>query len=79
MIRYTDEKFGSQQTEEYLSGLYHSFDLLTDNPKMRLSFDASRRRYIYASHYVYYRIAGDEAHILMVRHTAMREPPRRAP
>ena len=77
IIEYTDENFGEAQTREYLAGLYHSFDLLTDNPKMGMTFDGARRRYIYKSHYVYYRIDREILKILRIRHTSMKEPARR--
>ena len=77
IIEYTDENFGEVQTREYLAGLHHSFDLLTDNPKMGMAFDGMRRRYIYKSHYVYYRIDRDILKILRIRHTSMKEPGRR--
>ena len=37
IIRYTDKQFGEEQTREYISGLYYSFDLLSDNPRMESS------------------------------------------
>ena len=77
IISYTDENFGEGQTQEYLAGLYYSFDLLTDNPKMGRVFDSARRYYIYRSHYVYYRIDGDLLKILRIRHTSLKMPERR--
>ncbi len=77
IVEYTDLNFGEAQTQEYLAGLYYSFDLLTDNPKMGLSFDSARRRYIYKSHYVYYRIEEGILKILRIRHTKLKEPQRR--
>ena len=77
IIAYTDEHFGEAQTQEYVAGLYASFDLLTDNPKMGRAFDSTRRRYIYKSHYVYYRIDKDVLKILRIRHTKLKEPARR--
>ena len=56
IIRYTDAKFGEDQTAEYVTGLYHSFDILSDNPEMGRQYDERRRRYIYRSHQVYYRL-----------------------
>lgn len=46
IIRYTDENFGEHQSREYVDGLYHSFDLLADNPRMGRQFDQRRRRYV---------------------------------
>ena len=70
IIRYTDRHFGLEQTEEYLSGLYYSFDLLTDNPRMGRPYDERRRRYVYRSHHVYYRIQKDRILIVDIRHTS---------
>ena len=47
IIRYTDANFGDDQTAEYVTGLYHSFDILSDNPEMGRQYDERRRRYIY--------------------------------
>ncbi len=69
IIRYTDKHFGEQQTEEYINGLYYSFDLLTDNPRMGRVYDARRRRYVYRSHHVYYRIQKDKILIVDIRNT----------
>lgn len=59
IIRHTDTHFGTQQTEEYLDGLYYSFELLSENPKMGREWQQGKRRYIYRSHVVYYRIMQD--------------------
>lgn len=77
IIAYTDETFGQAQTRTYLSGLYYSFDLLTDNPEMAPRFDIMRRRYVYKAHYVYYRIDQDVLKILRVLHTKLRQPAQR--
>lgn len=77
IISYTDENFGQGKTDEYLSGLYYSFELLSDNPKMGRVFDAARRYYIYRSHYVFYRIDGELLKILRIRHTSLKLPKRR--
>ena len=58
IIRYTDENFGERRTQEYVGGLYHSFDLLAENPRMGRRSDQRRRRYVYRSHHVYYRLLG---------------------
>lgn len=75
IIRYTDESFGEAQTAEYLGGLYLSFDLLTDNPKMGRAWAGDRRCYIYRSHYVFYRILSDQILITDIRHTRQEIPP----
>ena len=46
IIRYTDQNFGPSQTREYLDGLYYSFDLLVDNPKLGREWSQGKRRYI---------------------------------
>ena len=56
IIRYTDKHFGSLQTAEYNDGLYYSFELLTDIPRLGRTWREAKRRYIYRSHVVYYRI-----------------------
>ena len=59
IIRYTDTHFGERQTAEYIDGLYYSFELLSDNPRMGREWASGRRRYLYRSHIVYYRIEAD--------------------
>lgn len=34
IARYTDRYFGAGQTHEYLNGLYYSFEILAENPKL---------------------------------------------
>jgi len=76
IILYTDQNFGSDQTEEYLSGLYYSFDLLCDNPKLGRVWSPGKRCYVYRSHYVFYRIMKDHLLITMIRNTRQELPPR---
>ena len=64
---YTVKYFGEGQAEEYLGGLDYSFDLLTDNPKLGRAIDEKRRRYVYKSHLVYYRIINNEIMITRIR------------
>ena len=70
IARYTLENFGLAQTEEYLGGLYHSFELLTDNPKLGREWNSGRRRYIYRMHQVFYRLSGDRVFITHIRHSS---------
>ena len=72
IIRYTDENFGPQQTTDYLTGLYTSFDILTDNPRLGREWAAGKRRYIYRSHYVFYRLLEDRVFITDIRSTRQR-------
>lgn len=75
IIQYTDKYFGQEQTAEYIGGLYLSFDLLTDNPKLGKSWAQGRRCYIYRSHYVFYRIEEDRIFITDIRNTRQQIPP----
>lgn len=74
IIRYTDEHFGEAQTAEYLGGLYGSFALLADNPKLGKAWAGERRCYIYRSHYVFYRILDDHVFITDIRSTRQKIP-----
>jgi len=73
IIRYTIEFFGKQQAEEYIDGLYYSFEILTDNPRLGKGvsndFDADLRRYSYRSHYVIYEIRESVIRIATIRNT----------
>jgi|GEM_PF-1527393 len=71
IIRYTDAHFGTAQTDEYLRGLYDSFDLLTDNPKRGREWSSGKRRYVYRMHVVYYRQTTNGLLITQIRHSAM--------
>lgn len=70
IIRYTAENFGGAQTEEYVDGLYRSFELLADNPRMGREWQPERRRYIYRMHHVYYRIVADGVFVTHIRHSS---------
>lgn len=71
IIRYTDEHFGHAQTNEYISGLFYSFDLLTDNPRLGREWKSGKRRYIYRMHSVYYRIVDNKIYITQIKHSSM--------
>jgi len=71
IARYTDRHFGAAQTQEYLDGLYYSFELLEDNPKLGREWAEGKRRYVYRMHIVYYRLTQSGPLITEVRHTAM--------
>ena len=71
IIRYTDETFGPAQTEKYLSGLYNTFDLLADNPLLGREWMRGKRRYVYRSHYVFYRLFENRILITDIRNTRM--------
>lgn len=75
IIRYTDQYFGEKQTADYVGGLYLSFDLLSDNPKLGKAWAGERRCYIYRSHYVFYRILSDHILITDIRSTRQELPP----
>lgn len=73
IVRYTDLTFGPAQTNDYVDGLYYSFDLLTDNPEMGREWSSDKRRYVYRKHIVYYRILSDCVLITQIRHSAMKQ------
>ncbi|MGF1620896.1 MAG: type II toxin-antitoxin system RelE/ParE family toxin [Rhodomicrobiaceae bacterium] len=70
IIGYTDRYFGEAQTAEYIDGLFYSFGLLTDNPRMGREWDGDKRRYVYRMHHVYYRILEDRIFITHIRHAS---------
>ena len=78
IIRYTIANFGVAQADEYSDGLYYSFDLLTDNPRMgkRVHSDmgVELRRYTYRSHYVVYEVRSDSIRIAAIFHTRQALP-----
>ena len=74
IILYKDKNFGAGQTQDYIGGLYDSFDILTDNPYMGRRYDDRRRRYIYRSHQVYYRILKGKILIVDIRSNRQSPP-----
>ena len=71
IIRYTDMNFGPAQTHEYLDGLYYSFELLVENPKLGREWSQGKYRYVYRMHLVYYRLTGNGPIITHIRHSSM--------
>ena len=79
IIRYTDENFGPDQTAQYVGGLYNSFELLADNPRLGKVWAGDLKRcYIYRAHYVFYRLLEDENRLLItdIRSTRQQIPPK---
>lgn len=75
IIRYTDKNFGPDQTATYVGGLYNSFDILADNPRLGRRFTSDKKRlYIYRSHYVLYRIMDSHVLITDIRNTRQQIP-----
>jgi len=70
IARYTLENFGLAQTEDYLGGLYNSFEILGENPRLGREWKTGRRRYIYRMHCVYYRLLDERIVITHIRHSS---------
>lgn len=74
ILHYTLEHFGDGQAEEYLDGLYYSFELLTDNPELGRRLEGDIRYYVYRSHYVFYEIRKDVLRIATIRSSRQQWP-----
>ena len=75
IVVYTLEHFGRGQVDEYTLGLYHSFELLKDNPKLGKSIaGGSVRRYVYRMHHIYYEVRDEVIRIAHIRHTSQDLP-----
>ena len=78
IVRYTVKNFGLKQADEYADGLYYSFDLLSDNPRMGKpvlqEYGKELRRYVYRSHYVIYEIRGDVIRVAAIFNTRQMLP-----
>lgn len=75
ILRYTIENFGREQADEYASGLFHSFDLLLDNPRLGRSYAGGAFfRYVYRMHHIYYAIREDVIRIAHIRHASQALP-----
>ncbi len=72
ITRYTVEYFGEGQAQEYVDGLFYSFDLLTDNPNIGRAFEGTMRRDVFKSHLVYYEIKQEDIHSLRILHGRMK-------
>lgn len=76
IVRYTDRNFGDLQTADYLDGLFHSFSLIADNPRLgRSRGDDAKRFYVYRQHYVFYRLLSDHVLISDIRNARQELPP----
>jgi toxin ParE1/3/4 len=72
IYEFSESKFGTYQAEAYLAGLEHTFQLLTDFPRIGRPADELRagfRRYRYQSHYVFYTEEDEYLLIRAVIHT----------
>ena len=78
IARYTIRYFDEAQADEYLDGLFYSFDLLTDNPKMgravHSDLSGNLRRFTYRSHYVIYEIRENIIRIATIRSVRQQLP-----
>jgi plasmid stabilization system protein ParE len=78
IARYTIQYFDEAQADEYLDGLFYSFDLLTDNPKMgravHSDLSGNLRRFTYRSHYVVYEIRDKVIRIATIRNVRQQLP-----
>ncbi len=78
IARYTIRYFDEAQADEYLDGLFYSFDLLTDNPKMgrvvQSELSGNLRRFTYRSHYVIYEIRRSVIRIATIRNIRQQLP-----
>lgn len=65
------ERFGVQQSEQYLDGLFQTFDLLAENPYLareRRELNPPMRLHPYGAHMIVYAITGDDILIVRVLH-----------
>lgn len=65
------EQFGVQQSEQYLEGLFQTFDLLAENPHLareRRELNPPMRLHPYGAHMIDYTITGDDILIVRVLH-----------
>ena len=77
IVAYTFENFGRAQVDDYVDGLFRTFDLLGENPRIgRPLFPPAVFRYVYRMHLVIYEIRSDVIAVARVYHTA-RAPLRR--
>lgn len=75
IIRYTFENFGRRQVDRYIDGLFNTFDIVIDNPRMGSDvIGVNARRYVYRSHYVFYQVRDDVIRIAHIRHVMMGPP-----
>ena len=69
---YTDDAFGTWQTEAYLAGFTKSFELLVMFPGIGVAvfeIKSGLRRYRYQSHYIFYTEQTDGVLIEHIIHT----------
>ncbi len=74
IARYTQRQWGPDQAASYISGVFESFQRLTDNPEVGVARDDLRSGLRILPHlqhyYICYRIHADEIQILRVIHAS---------
>lgn len=69
IIHFMDKNFGTMQTEEYINGLYYSFELFADNPSTEYVFEEQWQHYVYRCHYIHYQIFSDKILVADISNT----------
>lgn len=71
IVDYTDQTFGQQQTDAYVAGLTHSFELIARFPGIGVAaFEIKQgwRRYRFQSHDIFYLAEADHVRIEAIIH-----------
>lgn len=76
IVLHSMKEFGEPQTDKYLSGLSGALKMLSDNPDIGNPFfhaltGSEYRRYVYASHVIYYRRRLHDIFIVRILHSRM--------
>lgn len=69
LYRHGIERFGLDQADRFLDGLFDRFDSIAENPKLYPAVDEIRtdyRRSVFGAHSVYYRKRGDVIEVMRI-------------
>ena len=75
IVLYTDEQFGELQTDEYIGGMYASFETIARFPHIgRTRKGGKWWLFTYRQHYVFYRYTEDDVLISDIRNVCQALP-----
>ncbi|MGI9434948.1 MAG: type II toxin-antitoxin system RelE/ParE family toxin [Geminicoccaceae bacterium] len=72
--RFTINRWGLAQADDYIVGLHDTLGLLADSPRLGRSIDDLRegyRRHEYKSHSIFYQLQSDGIRVIRILHQRM--------
>jgi len=72
--RYSAQRWGDDQAERYIRGIWHTFERIAENPRRGRSCGAGHFKMLVGAHAVIFRVLDDGIGIVRVLHQAMDIP-----